>query len=1032
MAAAVKQFEKQESDTSLYSFQYRLDGAWYTVSLDGAGGRLPTYGHIQELIRGALADGNCQEVYLPYNGESRSGDFVVFQTMILKEYHGFTLRFASADTALCVFLDGELLYQYGFGEDGIPEEITGKHEHIVDIPGEIENGELWIVQTSSVPNAAAVLGRIELDTQGTTVINVVGNNVADVGCCLLIMLTAFLMFVLALIRQYTHQLRRGEMYLGLAEIAVGVGCFIATDALAVFYNMHEAYAMQEYLAMLASLFLAVYFECSLGTMYPRRYSVLLLSVVLSVLLQLLLNVSGVRNIEEMVVLPAFTKGVICAAAVTGLLQFYRGRRYCQTLLSIGAICVMFFGVIADIALEGVNGLVTYQYSMTVFSIMTAAAHILQLSQEYRENVEKSARLLEDEIKVIEQQNMQLALAKQDADTARQEALSANESKGKFLAHMSHEIRTPINAVLGMDEMILRESRESNIKEYAMDIYTAGQTLLSLINDILDFSKIESGKMEIVPVTYDISSLIHDLANMAAMRAKSKNIRFEVNVDSGIPCRLRGDDIRIRQVLANILTNAVKYTREGTVWLRVRGSRTDEAALLTFEVEDTGIGIKEEDLPKLSAEFERIEEDRNRNIEGTGLGMSITIQLLALLGSRLQVESEYGKGSKFYFQLEQEIIDPAPIGDFESRVNQTAQDYHYSTKLSAPDAKILVVDDNAVNRRVLQNLLKETHIQVTDVESGAQCLDLVQKNHYDIIFLDHMMPEMDGVDTLHHIKTFVDFPCQDTPIVVLTANAVVGAREQYLSEGFDDFLAKPIVPEKLENLIMKLLPEELLTEAAKPEESVRPAELQEELPPVDGLDWQYALLHLPDRELLEYTVNEFYAQIDSAADRLEQAYGRIVQEGQTEQYRIQVHAMKSLAATVGLLPLSGVAGLLESAARDDSLEVLASVTPVFLAEWRSYGQKLQGVFGIGSGVKVQVGDASVILALLDMIRFSMQELDIDKADQLMGQLQNYAYPDEIEQNIRRLAEAVTNLDPAEADVCTELLMEQLGQENGELK
>ena len=1021
MVIAVWQFQKDGSDSSLNLFQYSFNGNWCMVSLDNAGAQPQAYDHIPEMVYEALAAGNYQEVYLPYKGKSNSGDLIVFETIIFKEHLGLTLRFSSADTAVCVFLDGKLLYQYGFGADGTLEEITGDTEHVVDIPDDFENGELWIVQTSSYPDAAAVLDHVELNTQNSVVISVVGNNVTDMGCFLLIMLMAFLMFVLTLIRKYTHQPPRGEVYLGLIGIAAGINCFIVTDALAIFYNIQEAYAMPEYLTLMVSLFLTMYFEHNLSTMYPHRYSVLLPPVVFSVLLQLLLNMTGVRNINEMVFLSAFTVGFVCLVVIVGLMQLYRSHRYCQTLLSIGAVCAMLFGAIANI-----YSVIAYQYSMTVFSIMMAATHILQLSQEYRENVEKNARLLEKKIKVIEQQNIQLALAKQDAEAARHEALAANESKGKFLAHMSHEIRTPINAVLGMDEMILRESRESSIKEYAMDIYTAGQTLLSLINDILDFSKIESGKMEVVPVVYDISSLIHDLANMTAQRAKDKNIKFEVNVDPGIPCQLYGDDVRIRQVLTNILTNAVKYTHEGTVWLRVKSSQTDETTLLMFEVEDTGIGIKEEDLPKLSAEFERIEEDRNRNIEGTGLGMSITIQLLALLGSKLQVESVYGKGSKFFFELEQKVVDSTPIGDFESRVQQIAQDYHYSAKLCAPDAKILVVDDNTVNRRVLRSLLKETRIQVTDAKSGAECLELVQKNHYDLIFLDHMMPEMDGVETLQHIKTLADFPCQDTPIVVLTANAVSGAREQYLSEGFDDFLSKPIVPEKLEDLIKKMLPEELLTEAVPQEEPDYSADFPEDLPPVEGLDWQYAWMHLPDRELLEYTVTEFYAQIDSAADRLEQAYERIAEAGQLEQYRIQVHAMKGLAATVGILPLSGVAKLLETASRDGNLETVASVTPAFLTEWRSYSQKLQGVLGIGNTVRQQINDASVILALLEMIRFSMQDLDIDKADQLMKQLQTYKYPDEIERNIRRLAEAVTNLDSSEADACAKLLMEQLRQ------
>ena len=670
-------------------------------------------------------------------------------------------------------------------------------------------------------------------------------------------------------------------------------------------------------------------------------------------------------------------------------------------------------------------------------MVMAVVHTLRLSKEYRANAEESARLLQEKVKAAELQNVQLAQAKHDADAARQEALAANEAKGKFLARMSHEIRTPINAVLGMDEMILREAKEQTIKDYAMDIYTAGQTLLSLINDILDFSKIDSGKMEIVPVEYDVSSMIHDLSNMAAQRAKDKEIKLEVEVDHQLPCRLYGDDVRIRQVLTNILTNAVKYTHEGTVWLRVQSRIEGETAMLKFEVQDTGIGIREEDLPKLSAEFERIEEDRNRNIEGTGLGMNITIQLLALLGSKLQVESVYGKGSKFYFELKQKIIDDTPIGDFESRVRQIAEDYNYDTKFCAPDAKVLVVDDNAVNRKVFRNLLKETQIQVTDAGGGAECLELVQNNYYDLIFLDHMMPEMDGIETLHHIKEFSDFPCKDTPIIVLTANAVSGAKEQYLAEGFDEFLSKPIMPEKLENMLKAMLPKELLLETAASESQAlsdgnvtngTPEQLLEELPMVDGLDWQYAWMHLPDLELLQYTVKEFYDQLDTSADHLQQAYAQLSEPGQLDAYRIQVHAMKSLAATVGIMPLSGMAKILEYAAKSARIDIIMSVTPPFLEEWRSYQEKLKGVFGIGTEAKEKVEDYSMILALVEMVRISMQEMDIDQADKLVGQLRAYEYPEDMNQNMQKLAEAVTNLDVEEACRLADLLIGQMEEKN----
>ncbi len=1041
MIIALFQYQQEEDGLGMlpqqYNYIYNED--WTMASIQRAGITDSEYQDerkVRELVKEALAEGKCQQVNLPYAGNNSPGTVMVFKNVLPMEYAGLTLNFSSEDVMVYVFIDGEVIYQYAMEEDG---KMHNQKENFVDIPKVLEDGELWIVLRPINLNTVAGLGDVKIETRDAVIINVVGSNVADIGCCLLIVFMAIIMFVLALIRRYTRQPVRGEFFLGLTGLAAGVYCFIGTDTLNIIYNMHEAYEMQEYLVLLIPMFLTLYFERNLHTVYPRRFSVLLWLMIMNAVVQIALHNLGVRHLADMVNISAAAVGVICVAAIVSLIQYdYRHKSY-QTWLSVLSMVVLLSGGAANVIMNTffhhAHANTAGQYSMTVFSVVMAVMHTLRISKEYRANAEESAKLLKEQVKVAKQQNTQLIQAKKDADAARQEALAANEAKGKFLARMSHEIRTPINAVLGMDEMILRESREQNIKDYAMDIYMAGQTLLSLINDILDFSKIDSGKMEIVPVEYDFSSMIHDLVNMASQRAKDKDVKLGVEVDHDIPSRMYGDDVRIRQILTNILTNAVKYTHEGSVWLRVYCRREKDTAVLKFEVEDTGIGIKEQDLPKLSAEFERIEEDRNRNIEGTGLGMNITIQLLALLGSRLQVESTYGKGSKFYFELEQKIMDETPIGDFESRVRQMAENYNYGTKFCAPDANVLVVDDNAVNRKVFRNLLKETQIQVTDAEGGAQCLELVQKNHYDLIFLDHMMPEMDGIETLHHMKEFTDFPCQNTPIIVLTANAVSGAKEKYLAEGFDDFLSKPIVPEKLENMMKAMLPDELLLEASACEGGPSsaqpigtPEHLLEELPMVDGLDWQYAWLHLPELELLEYTVKEFYEQLDSSAEHLEQAYGRITEPGQLDAYRIQVHAMKSLAATVGIMPLSGVAKILEYAAKSGRIEIIMSITPSFLEEWRSYREKLQGVFGIGTTAKEEIADYSVVQALVEMVRVSIQEMDIDRADQLVEQLRAYEYPKEINENIQKLAESVTNLDPEEADRLADLLIGQMEKRN----
>ncbi len=1027
MVIAVVQYHTKEELVLLPDqLQFDFNEGWVMVSLTGGADAED----VQELAGEALRAGKGQQVALPYEWRAGAGDVLVFQNVLPAEYAGLTMGFSSGGARVRVLLDGEAIYQYD------PQKEAGKnygdHENFVDMPKMFRDGEVRIELTGEEAGAAAVLGKIRIETRDMVVIGVMGNNIADIGCCLLIVIMAIIMFVLALIRRYTNYPDRGEIYLGLTGLAAGIYCFIGTDTLSIFYDVQEAYEMQEYLVLLLPLFLTLYFERNLHARYPRRFSALLCCVSINAALQIALQISGICYLEEMVNVSAASVGAVFVTAIVSLLQFEPKNRSPHTVLSILAMLVLLAGGIANVILNTVycnpHGNTAGQYSMTLFSILMAVVHILQLSREYRADAE-------EKVKEAGRQNILLVQAKKEADAARHEAMAANEAKGKFLAHMSHEIRTPINAVMGMDEMILRESKESNIREYAMDIYTAGQTLLSLINDILDFSKIDSGKMEIVPVEYDISSLIHDLTNMAAQRAADKKIRLETEAAPDIPSRLYGDDVRLRQVLTNILTNAVKYTHEGCVWLRISSRRMGETAVLRFEVEDTGIGIRQEDLPRLSTEFERIEEERNRNIEGSGLGMSITIQLLALMGSSLQVESVYGKGSKFYFELEQKIMDDTPIGDYSARVRQAVEEYHYSTKFCAPDARILVVDDNAVNRKVLRNLLKQTQIQMIEAESGMRCLELAAKESFDLIFLDHMMPEMDGVETLHRLHALADGPCRETPIVVLTANAVSGAKEKYLAEGFDDFLSKPVVPEKLEAMIRKMLPPELLQPGMpeEVEEEMRQAGaaagLPEDLPLVDGLDWQYAWLHLPDEKLLAYTVKEFYAQIEAAAQKLEQAYERITEKAWLEQYRIQVHAMKSLAATIGLLPLSGLAKILEYAAKDGKIEVILAVTGPFLEEWRSYREKLQGVFEIGDTPGKRITDPYVMQALVEMVRLSIREMDIDGADQAVAELASYEYPQETEQNIRRLAAAVSDLDQEETERLADLLLEQMMTDAG---
>ena len=395
--------------------------------------------------------------------------------------------------------------------------------------------------------------------------------------------------------------------------------------------------------------------------------------------------------------------------------------------------------------------------------------------------------------------------------AAKAANQANEAKSYFLSTMSHDIRTPMNAIIGMNEMILRDSRDNSILMYAENIRAAGNTLLGIINDILDFSKIEAGKMEVINVDYNFVSLLNDIVNMVQRRADEKGLNFQLDVDNNIPICLHGDEIRIKQIIINILSNAVKYTKEGSVVFSINSTKCDDDyVMLHVNVKDTGVGIKKEDLDRLFVAFERIEEKKNRNIEGTGLGMAIAQSFLNMMDSKIQVESEYGKGSTFSFDLKQKVVKWEPLGEFEAAFKRYLMEREqYQVSFVAPEAKILVVDDNEINLKVFVNLLRETKMQIDTADSGDSAIVLYKRNFYDVIFLDHMMPNKDGIETIKEMKKCEDTPNQSTPIICLTANAVSGMREMYIKAGFDDYLTKPIDTARLESMLLNYLSTDLV-------------------------------------------------------------------------------------------------------------------------------------------------------------------------------------------------------------------------------
>ncbi|MCR4762856.1 MAG: response regulator [Lachnospiraceae bacterium] len=406
-----------------------------------------------------------------------------------------------------------------------------------------------------------------------------------------------------------------------------------------------------------------------------------------------------------------------------------------------------------------------------------------------------------------------------------EAQNANKAKSVFLSHMSHEIRTPINAILGMDEMILKESRDNEILDYADGIRSAGNNLLGIVNDILDFSKIEAGKMSIVPVEYELKSVIRDMANVVRLRAENKGLAVKFDVDGALPSVLLGDATRIRQVVTNILTNAVKYTEVGTVTFMIKkisdGAAADEESLgracpgeklpdksvrIRFAVRDTGIGIRPEDMKRLFTEYERFDEKRNHAIEGTGLGLSITRELLDLMGSRLMVESTYGQGSEFSFEIMQGVVNDEPVENAQEKWKKTPNTQKRSA-FTAEDARILVVDDTELNLFVFKNLIKHLKIRIDTATSGEEALKLVRENAYDVIFLDERMPGMSGTETLKNMAALTDNRSDGAPVISLTSNASRNAKEECIRAGYKDYLSKPVIPDTLEDMLFFYIPPE---------------------------------------------------------------------------------------------------------------------------------------------------------------------------------------------------------------------------------
>lgn len=657
----------------------------------------------------------------------------------------------------------------------------------------------------------------------------------------------------------------------LLEIDVNIILFVQGKV-----NPDIVYHLMRYLVVPSGLvFLAVLFDGIMMRCFPNKDWLLNYIMVLTVVF--MCTVVAVTHYVFPITMTAFVIPVLMSVV------FGNNRMTAATAASC-SVCVILTGIWRNI-----DGTDTDRYYVVQEVVISLGIIFVSLIVAGIVN------------SLITEQNHRLLDALRKEKRSQQEAEAANMAKSSFLANMSHEIRTPINAILGMNEMILREEKDPAIRGYAGNIQASGNSLLSIVSDVLDISKIESGKLEIIPVDYEVNSLISDCCNMAAGRAKAKELELLVECADNVPMKLCGDETHIRQIIMNLLTNAVKYTEKGTVKLIVSGRFTDGGFVLKVDVSDTGIGIAEENLPQLFTQFQRFDLQRNRNIEGTGLGLSIVKRLCDLMSGTITARSVLGSGSTFTVELPQKVVDSTPCGGVNLNYSAGAEhEYHHS--FEAPEAKILAVDDLPVNLLVIANLLKETRIKIDTAGSGRECLDKCSQQKYDLILMDHMMPEMDGVQTFEKLHGDKSSPNFETPVIMLTANALAGMREQYMDVGFADYVSKPVRGAKLEEAIRRNLPESLIKPASPeiPAEAVstEPSGFADICGAVPELNVNAALQYCcGSAELLndllhDFTENDHFSDLKAAFE-----------EKRWEDYRRHAHSLKSTSLMIGLTGLS---------------------------------------------------------------------------------------------------------------------------------